>query len=180
MDLLYSVGRAVDSVFIAGKFDSKEKYCSYIVDTPYTPGVALELRKNFGDPKLGQPGSYIGNMGEERFREQCLFFHRQDCQQFNPINAGITDFAKKAYKFYEAIVDAGKCIGEKLSDPNNKSIDIAKQQLMKYFTGNAAGDFIKGAMGAVLGVVANIMTAGVWGGLKGAYYLVKLGFQIKR
>ena len=41
----------------------------------------------------------------------------------------------------------------------------------KFFT---SGDFIDAAMRGMVGVVANVLTGGLWGGVKGGYYLVEL------
>ncbi len=51
--------------------------------------------------------------------------------------------------------------------------------IMKKVAKLFAGDFLAAGASAVLGVVANVLTLGIWGGIKGAYYLVKLGIQIK-
>lgn len=110
----------------------------------------------------------------DNYIEQCLYFHKKDCSVFNPASQGITEFAKNAFRYYAALKTAGTCIGMKLNDPKNTNLNAAKAALGKYFT----NDFITTAAGQMLGVVANVMTFGVWGALKGAYYLVKLGFQI--
>lgn len=34
-------------------------------------------------------------------------------------------------------------------------------------------------MATTLGVVANVLTFGAWGGIKGGYYLIELGLQLK-
>lgn len=143
-----------------GFFKTKDTYCTETI-TENAPSVHEIIVQNYKS---------LSN-----FKAECLYFHGLDCDVFNPLSAGMTDFAKQAYKFYGSLKKAGTCIGATLSDPNNTVVKDAKSKLLQYFTGS---DFIGNAMGAVAGLVANVMTFGIWGGLKGAYYLVKLGKQI--
>lgn len=109
------------------------------------------------------------------YEKQCLYFHQRDCDQFNPASSGITDFAKKAFRYYNSIKAAGSCIGIKLKDPNPAIAQGLKDLLLQLLS---SADFVKSAAGSALGFVANIMTFGTWGALKGGYHLVKLGFKI--
>lgn len=110
------------------------------------------------------------------YKQQCLFFHSLDCQTYNPEHIGITAFAQRAYKYYNAIKESGKCIGQKLLNPTDADLIRIKDKLLKYFKGT---DMIQSALSAVAGFVANIITLGIWGGVKGAYYLISLGYEIK-
>ena len=112
----------------------------------------------------------------EEYKKQCFYFHSKNCDDFNPETAGLTDFAKKAYGFYKSIIKAGKCVGVKINDPANVAIKDVRQRLAKIFN---VENVISGALTVAVNFAANIMTFGIWGGVKGGYYLVQLGLQIK-
>lgn len=141
---------------IGGKLASKEEFCKKPV-TNKCPKLRTVLTKKFGSMK--------------EYERQCLYFHSKDCDDFSPKTAGVKSFANDAYNYMSGLLKAGTCLNEKLSSNSSPGIIQAKAIIGKFFN---AQDFVQSAMKGVLGTVANVLTGGLWGGVKGGYYLVKL------
>lgn len=104
--------------------------------------------------------------------ERATYWLNVNCDDFNPQTEGFTDFAKTAYGFYRAVVDAGNCIATQLQP---LAMSEAKAFLLKYFKGI---DFISSLIDNTLGLIANIFTLGLWGGAKATYNAILLGQKI--
>lgn len=141
---------------IGGKIASLDKFCK-IIATSRAPKTKAIIIKKFGSVK--------------EYEKECLYFHEKDCDNYNPAAAGIKVFAQKAYSYVSGIVDVGKCVYTLFDSGADPNIIKAKLIIGKLFTVN---NFIDAAMGGMVGLVANILTFGIWGGLKGGYYIVQL------
>ena len=105
----------------------------------------------------------------ERYSEQCHYFIDKDCSKFDPATKNLTKFLKKAWSLFSGIWDSLKCIIGviKIVPELNKVYTT-----IKWFIG-------KEALAAVANLFGHYITAGLWGGIKAAYYFVKIGMQIK-
>lgn len=99
----------------------------------------------------------------EQYKSECNFFRSVDCDQFADSQDAIV-FIKKSYHFYKFLKTATGCL-----------IDI-KDDIIRLCPG-AARFFASGlldALSTAVSVVMNFLTFGVWGGIKGSYYLFNL------
>ena len=103
------------------------------------------------------------------FIQQCSYFLRKDCNAFNPTIGDFTSFAQKAWNVAKSISKAKDCIIKTFTE----SKLIPTFGLTEILT-SIVGSIVENAVGAV----ANILSFGIWGGLKAAYYIIQLGFKI--
>lgn len=102
----------------------------------------------------------------EIYMTQCMFFRDLDCDKFTT-ETGFGNFIGKAYKYYTIVSNIKTCI--------TNAIEIDKDTAST-FTKSIVFDSIKGGAG----LVANIFTLGIWGGVKGGYYIVRLAVDLAK
>lgn len=153
------------SVFVGKWFMTSNSLCKEVFKKK-APLLQTELIKRFGSM--------------EGFIEQCKYFDSINCKKFNPVHEGITAFAKQAYSYYDSIKTTASCIGKIYSERyaliKDKGWELFKKILAPIFT---VEDFLKTLAQQALGFALHILTAGVWGGIKATYHLIKLGEKIK-
>jgi len=140
----------------------------YLPTSLKAPKTAKEITKNFAN--------------QAEYGKQCIYIWKLDCKVFEPETAGIWDFIKKAYSYYKFVKKAGTCIvnlasnlvsNSKLNDKQNNIVNGVKNLFKK-------DGFFYDALATTLGAVAHVFTLGAWGGIKGGYYLIELGLEIKK
>jgi len=111
-------------------------------------------------------------MSKSKSAQYMLWWSKQNCEDFNPPTTGFTDFAKTAYGLYNAVKEAGVCIGTKLAPmAQSKAVTFLKE----YFMGT---DFMQALISEAWGLIGNIFTLGLWGGVKATYNAILLGQEI--
>jgi hypothetical protein len=104
---------------------------------------------------------------KEEFLKECNFFRKISCSEFDPEISGIAAFAKQCTAYYNAVNKFANCLKAKIPVGDRLAEIFSAENLLKTLIMNGAS------------VIANIMSFGVWGGLNGAYHLIKLGIMIK-
>lgn len=108
--------------------------------------------------------------GEKEYIRECMYFMDLDCDKFDPEGNSLKDFAQQAWNYVKSVWASLKCLQTKLSiNPVTKKILDALK-----------GAFVTGAFSAAANLGLQILTGGVWGGLKSAYQFVQLGLAIKQ
>jgi len=103
-----------------------------------------------------------------RYKEQCEYFAKQDCSQFNPATVNIKEFFKKVVGIAGAVKESVKCI-----------FDTIKSVTDLFNISEIIGKWLaKLAAKIGINIAANVLTLGIWAGIKAAYYIVKLGIKI--
>ena len=154
------------------KISTKKKTCSYVLE-------AL----NETDTGSFKVDAYLKNqlLGEFKTREnwirECEYIMDLDCDDYNPQYAGIKGLGEKVYKYWKKIGAGFNCIKSDRTKAAVSAIIGGSNTNLIY--GNALVTGLATIFGGVAGVVANVMTLGIWGSLKGGYYLVKTGILIK-
>ena len=104
----------------------------------------------------------------EEYIKQCRYFIGIDCSRFDPSTKNLTSFFKTAYGMFGGIWSSIKCIVEVLKNiPAFKKAAESLNEKVLLFMG-----------GALLSAFGHYITMGIWGGIKGAYYIVKVGIKI--
>jgi len=104
----------------------------------------------------------------EKYTEQCRYFIDKDCSRFDPATKNLTRFFMTAYGLLSGIWDSVKCIVGVI-----KQVPILKEaynSLVKWIGVSVAG--------AAISLLGHYLTMGIWGGIKAAYYIVKIGTRI--
>ena len=141
------------AVFTArGAMTSSENFCKQIL-TNKAPDTHKDIRKKY-------------NTNDE-FTAQCEYFDKINCNDFNPQGNGLQAFAKTCTTYYKAVNEVTNCFKQKIPGSTVIGKLLSVQNLLGFVIKQAAS------------TVVNIMTFGAWGGLNGAYHLVKLALQIK-
>lgn len=110
------------------------------------------------------------------YTNQCMFFYSADCDNFKPVISKTAEFAMQAWGMLNSMAGLGDCIGTILGE------DL---QLQKHLNGlyelfsNFGLHIVKRLVFEAALAGLHYITAGIWGGLKGGYYLIRLGMQIK-
>jgi len=146
-----------------GWFKSKAKICEDI-NKYKVPKLKAKIAKEYG--------SY------QEFYGQCVYFQEVDCDTFEPMTGGLTSFTDKVSKTIQSITVGGECIGKTLMAGTGADMEKVKKVLKGLF-GSGIG-ILQFLLQNALGAVANVVTMGLWGGVKAGYYLIDLGFGIKQ
>jgi hypothetical protein len=102
-----------------------------------------------------------------QYISQCYFFLELDCDEFKPDTGSIWGFITMAYKYYSLYGSTKECIANIFKNhPDDKNL----LKVDHSFAINAAS--------TIVGAVANILTLGAWGGVKGGFYLIQLGVDL--
>ena len=147
---------------IAEKIVSLDEYCYRPTNIDSAPKTAEELKKKFTNLDV--------------YYNQCMYFNSLDCNIFNPETTGVWEFIKKSYSYYGMVKKTGTCIANLVNGPDSVSRWLKFKPVGDLFK---AGGFFYKALATTLGVVTNLLTLGIWGGIKGGYYLIELGLMIK-
>merc|ERR1719362_194925 len=145
-----------------GWFKSKAKICKDINEYQ-VPKLKAKIAKDYGSFK--------------EFLGQCVYFQEVDCDEFEPVSTGLTGFTDLVSKLVDSIGMAGQCIGEILNAKSGGAFDTVKGIIGKIF-GSAKGILVY-LLSNAFGAVANVLTMGIWGGVKAGYYIIDLGLGIK-
>ena len=123
---------------------------------------------SLGGGRVAELEGKFGTMA--RYSEQCNFFAKKNCRDFDPATKNLTSFFKKAWNAFKGIYDSVKCIVEVIQ---------ATPGLADVF--NALATWIGASVAsAAVSVLGNALTMGIWGGIKAAYYIVLLGLKIHK
>merc|ERR1711957_759348 len=104
----------------------------------------------------------------EEYKKQCRYFIGIDCSRFDPSTKNLTSFFKTAYGMFGGIWNSITCIKDVLM--NIPAFKKAAESL--------ANKVLLGIVGAAASALGHYLTMGIWGGIKGAYYIVKVGIKI--
>jgi hypothetical protein len=148
---------------------SKERTCSYV----------LEGLTDAGNIKVDQKCKdklYKQFKSNDNWMRECRYIMSLDCNEYNPQYGEVKSIGEKVFKYWKKIGAGFKCI----SSPQTK---IAVKAIIgvgafNSIYGNALVSGLSTIFGGVAGAVANVMTLGIWGAIKGGYYLVKTGLLI--
>ena len=119
---------------------------------------------------------------KENFTEICIEFRENnDCSKFKPDNEGAWNFIKKTLKYGIFVKNGATCIVNLLKKGGKDDAKgIPENQEISKLANDALGAWssIKAAFKEFGAFVAHILSFGVWGVLRAAYNLLKLGANI--
>jgi len=111
----------------------------------------------------------------ENYDQECQFFRAMDCENpgdsKTPSYGAIITFMKMSYNFYSFVSGAIDCF-RGLSDVI-AAIAMVFPNISAIFT--SVGTKV---IEMIVGGVAQVLSAGAWGILRGAYFLLKMGYAL--
>merc|ERR1711957_206313 len=150
-------------------FSSKKRTCGYVLEGLNDSGK-IKVDAPLKDELLKQFKT------KENWMRECEYIMDLDCDNYNPQYAGIKGLGQKVYRYWKKIGAGFNCIySDKTKAAVSAIIGGANTNLLY---GNALATGLATIFGGVVGAVANVMTLGIWGAVKGGYYLVKTGMLI--
>jgi hypothetical protein len=161
------MGTAIGSTFSA--LTTKAHTCGYVLD---------QLNDvDYGAFHVDKPMKqllYKEFTTKENWKVECDYIMSLDCDNYNPNYAGVSDLGTNVYKYWKQIGAGFTCMTSDTTKAAIRALPGGNDIVNKVF-GNAMINGVKAIFGGVAGAAINVLTLGVWGLLKGGYYLVKVG-----
>ena len=151
-DISHNVGNAMNSLHsMTQPLRDTDSMCN-----SFTPDRRTEIIAQFGSLEV--------------YKEQCEYFAKLDCATFNPSTTNMLDFFKKAWGILKLVGESVKCIATAIKEV--AELANVYEALLKWLAKLAAE--------AGFSILANILTLGIWAGIKAVYHFVKLGIRIHK
>lgn len=109
------------------------------------------------------------NNDGNKYLSECKYFMEAKCETFRPEHKELNNFSQSAWSVVNSLWPKAKCVAEKMKA---KSPNAA-------FLAVISGSLFANAFSAAANLGLNIITLGIWGGVKAAYGLVMLGIRLQ-
>jgi len=100
----------------------------------------------------------------ENYYNQCMYWLKASCSDYDPDSANLTEFARLAWGAAKSIMNQTQCVLGKVGS-NSDFKQFLVPNLLDVASGIANG-------------VVHYLSFGSWGAIKAGYYLIRLGIQI--
>jgi len=112
---------------------------------------------------------------KESFIEQCIAFAELDCNNLGPSLTNMTSFFKSAKEIYVSATTQMTCIVDAI-----KLIPGVEEAMEEFDEAVTLFNdwFAQAVQGTYIGYALNVLTGGIWAGVKSAYYIIKLGVRV--
>lgn len=162
-----NTARSAEQSYLSMAWSAATAGFNYIAG--FTPSQIEQYCHSFDQSKLAIFKKDFGTF--ENYDRQCRFFAGMDCNQYNFSYDNLKGFMEVAYGTVSSFAELGDCFGQ-LFDT-----ELGLKQGLEDFV-QKLKDLAAQLKTQVIYTLLNVITFGVWGAVKGAYYLVDLYFNV--